>query len=704
MTDSSKTDGSSRVKECRGEISSIDREVLKLLAKRREISREVAKAKEIEDLPLRDLGREEELLANLISEGRSQNLDAHFVTSVFHNVIDDSLRVQQEYLQSQNPQGNVVKTQTVKIVVHGLEGSHAAAAAAKHFAQLGGQAQYLFAENLEEAVRELSEGKSDFAVIAEEGVQLGAGLHHTYRLLLNNQLVIVGEERIKVSHSLVGLSDVSLSNLLRVYVDSETLAQSGKFLRSIPRCEVCCVENIAQAIAKIKEGSQTYHAAICSDSIAQRCGLKILKQNVADQEFMRFIFVAREAQKINIRIPCKTSLLLTTDSDPTSAVNIMAKFGAYDLHLSRMESRVDPEDSSKQLYFVDFEGNIEDPQIKSLLADLSKHASFVRVLGCYALKDLPKAPVRSVVLAAINRTDSVAPVESAQPAALASVPMAKKAEEPKVKSSGHRLASRQHKSETSVIKVKGVELGGEEFVVIAGPCAVESRDQIMICAREAKEHGAQILRGGCFKPRTSPYSFQGLGYQGLEYLQEAGLAVDLPVITELLSQEDLYGVAEKSDIIQIGARNMQNFSLLKAVGKINRPIMLKRGMMASLDELLHAAEYILAQGNQQVFLCERGIRTFETSTRNTLDLSAVPVLKQMTHLPIFVDPSHAVGERDLVAPMAKAAKAVGAHGIMIEFHPKPEEALSDGPQALRFPQFEELMSELLPRSKMAANY
>jgi chorismate mutase/prephenate dehydratase len=260
---------------------------------------------------------------------------------------------------------------------------------------------------------------------------------------------------------------------------------------------------------------------------------------------------------------------------------------------------------------------------------------------------------------------------------------------------GYRLASREYKSEDTVIDVRGVRIGGDGLVVIAGPCAVESFEQILACAREVKEQGGHILRGGCFKPRTSPYSFQGLGYEGLDMLVEAGRKYRLPVVTEVLSPEDVERVAEKSDVLQIGARNMQNFTLLSEVGRARRPVMLKRGMSSSLDELLQAAEYILAGGNQQVFLCERGIRTFETATRNTLDVSAVPVLRGRTHLPVAIDPSHAAGKRELVAPLAVAGKAVGAHAIMVEIHPDPEKALSDGPQALRFPEFSELMARLL---------
>jgi len=246
-----------------------------------------------------------------------------------------------------------------------------------------------------------------------------------------------------------------------------------------------------------------------------------------------------------------------------------------------------------------------------------------------------------------------------------------------------------------VVEAGGVRIGEDDLVVIAGPCAVESWDQVMAAARAVKEHGGSILRGGCFKPRTSPYSFQGLGFEGLEMLAEAGKAFGLPIITEVLAPDDVEAVATRADILQIGARNMQNFALLSAVGKAHRPVMLKRGLSSSIDEWLQAAEYILAEGNQQVLLCERGIRTFETSTRNTLDLSAVPVLQSRTHLPVIVDPSHAAGERSLVPPLAIAAAAIGANGIMVEIHPDPDSALSDGDQSLTLDGFGDLMEVLV---------
>ncbi|ERJ11656.1 3-deoxy-7-phosphoheptulonate synthase [Haloplasma contractile] len=263
----------------------------------------------------------------------------------------------------------------------------------------------------------------------------------------------------------------------------------------------------------------------------------------------------------------------------------------------------------------------------------------------------------------------------------------------------YKLASREFKQEDTVIKIGDLCIGGNEIIVMAGPCAVENEQQIIETAEAVKRAGAKILRGGAFKPRTSPYSFQGLGEDGLKLLAKAREKTGLKIVTELMDLQHIKIVNEYSDIIQIGARNMQNFTLLKAVGKLQKPVLLKRGMSATVKELLMAAEYIMSEGNHQVILCERGIRTFEDATRNTLDLSIVPVIKEISHLPIIIDPSHATGKWNLVKPMTKAAIASGADGLIIEVHPNPLDAVSDGPQSLKFNNFNDLMNE----SRLVAN-
>jgi len=264
-----------------------------------------------------------------------------------------------------------------------------------------------------------------------------------------------------------------------------------------------------------------------------------------------------------------------------------------------------------------------------------------------------------------------------------------------------KLASREFKPSQTVVKIGDVEIGGDRLVVIAGPCSVETEDQILETAKTVKEAGATILRGGAFKPRTSPYAFQGLGEEGLRLLAAARKETGLAIVTEVLKPEDVDLVAETADMLQIGARNMQNFALLKRVGEVKKPVLLKRGISSTIQEFLMAAEYVLSEGNYSIVLCERGIRTFETSTRFTLDLNAVPVIKKHSHLPVIVDPSHGTGHWEYVTPMAKAAIACGADGLMIEVHMRPEIAFSDGIQSLKPAAFRQLMQEVAPFAQAA---
>jgi 3-deoxy-7-phosphoheptulonate synthase len=263
----------------------------------------------------------------------------------------------------------------------------------------------------------------------------------------------------------------------------------------------------------------------------------------------------------------------------------------------------------------------------------------------------------------------------------------------------YKLASREFHPRDTIVELNGVAIGGNEIVVMAGPCAIESEEQLLTTAQAVKAAGATVLRGGAFKPRTSPYQFRGLGESGLKLLAKAGKETQMPIITEVMSPDHVDLVAKYADILQIGARNMQNFILLDEVGKTKKPVLLKRGLASSIQEWLLAAEYVLAQGNEQVILCERGIKTFETYTRNTMDVSSIPIIEKVSHLPIIADPSHATGKWYLVPPLALAAVAAGADGLLIEVHPNPDLALADGPQSLTFDNFRLLMSQLRPIAK-----
>jgi len=268
----------------------------------------------------------------------------------------------------------------------------------------------------------------------------------------------------------------------------------------------------------------------------------------------------------------------------------------------------------------------------------------------------------------------------------------------------YKLVSREFKRENSIVSVKGVKIGGKKIPIIAGPCSIENYDLLLKIAKQAKKRGASMLRGGAFKPRTSPYAFQGLGIEGLKYLQQAGKEVGMPVVTELMDTRDLNDVERYADMVQIGARNMQNFNLLKEVGLSKKPVLLKRGMMSTIKEWLMSAEYILSKGNFNVVLCERGIRTFEDATRFTMDVSAIPVVKKLSHLPIIADPSHAAGAWGLVTPIAKAAVAAGSDGLLVEVHTSPEDALSDGVQSLVPSKFGDMVREVKKVAKAVGRY
>ncbi|MCI0567964.1 MAG: 3-deoxy-7-phosphoheptulonate synthase [Acidobacteria bacterium] len=297
-------------------------------------------------------------------------------------------------------------------------------------------------------------------------------------------------------------------------------------------------------------------------------------------------------------------------------------------------------------------------------------------------------PIPGAQRVAIGITGNQVPLDSEEFESMPGVKEAIRVTKP------YKLVSREMKSEDTVISVRGRQVGGRELAIIAGPCAVESEDQAFAIAELVAKAGANFFRGGAFKPRTSPYSFQGLGEPGLKILAKVREQTGLPIVTEAMDAESVPLVEEYADVIQIGARNMQNFSLLKRVGKSRLPVFLKRGISATLDELLMSAEYLASEGNYRIMLCERGVRTFSDHARNTLDLSVVPAVKHLSHLPIMVDPSHGTGRRDRVAPLARAAVAVGSDGIMVEVHDHPERALSDGPQAMFPDQFAELVKEI----------
>jgi chorismate mutase/prephenate dehydratase len=682
-----------RLGEIREGLDRLDAEMIRLLGERRKLSAEMIRTKEESKSPLRDQKREEDMLSRRIQIGRTAGLDSHYVTRIFHEVIEDSVRLQQDFLLRR---GALQDSQArIRVAFQGIEGAYSHLAAKKFFAASEDRLETIGLPTFEEVTRAVEDGAADFAMLPVENTTAGC-INEVVDLLYHTRLSVVGEEKFKVEHCLVATEDVPLGTIRRIFSHPQAIAQCSVFLGELANCQVEYFTDTAMSVKRIHEERDPTQAAIASEEAARSFNLSILKRGIANQRqnYTRFLVMASEPRAVDLRVPAKTSLVMATTHTPGSLVEALLVFKEHRINLTDLVKRPVLGTPWEVFWYVDFEGNLDDEAVRASLEELKKQTRFLKVLGSYPAKDLertvpnPAAVAGSAAGALPGAGAGAGAGESPGKPDLDGAP----AKPPSKK--GYRLASREQKPEDTIIQVKGVNIGGEGFVVIAGPCSVESREQIFSCARQVKECGAQILRGGCFKPRTSPYAFQGLEWPGLEMLVEAGEEYSLPIITEVMAPEDVERVARKADILQIGARNMQNFRLLNEVGRVNRPVMLKRGLMSSIDELLHAAEYILAKGNHQVMLCERGIRTFETATRNTFDISAVPVLKALTHLPVIADPSHAAGVRDLIPPLAKAAKAAGAHGVMVEIHPDPAHALSDGPQALLFPQFARLMAEL----------
>jgi chorismate mutase/prephenate dehydratase len=668
---------SDSLQSLRKRLDDVDLRLIETLAERQRLVVDVAAVKADPSLPLQDSNRERELLSRISTLAEAQGLDRYFVESLYSRILDHSLR-----FQAARQNGNGANA-TLRIAYQGIEGSYSHTAARSHFAAANGAAQFHGYRSFKAAIEAVTGGEAEVAFLPIENSVAGS-ITETYDLLSRANLHVIGEEVHRVEHCLLALKPVPLGLIRRVGSHPQALAQCSSFLDSLEDCRVEFEEDTASAAMLVAESGDLSRAAIASEEAATRYGLQVIKRNIANRKenYTRFVAIATEPKEMDARLPHKTSLLLTTSHEKGALARCLDTLAQHGVNLTKLESRPSPERPWQYLFYLDHEGGLHEEHVDLALRELKHHAQAVRILGSYP-RSGATLPAQTKVGAA-PRTEMVSPPPQLKVRAAATI-----------QNSSYRLASRSNHADDTVIEINNVRIGGDApFVLIAGPCSVESREQIVACARAARDAGVRILRGGCFKPRTSTYDFQGLGFDGLTMLHDAAREYGLSIVTEVLHPGDVDAVAREADVLQIGARNMQNFALLKAVGKTRLPVLLKRGLMAPIDEWLAAAEYIMAEGNARVILCERGIRTFETATRNTLDLSAVPVLRERTHLPVIVDPSHAAGRRELVAPLVRAARAVGAHGVMVEIHPDPDRALSDGPQSLDLDQFKALASEL----------
>ncbi|MBN2324738.1 MAG: 3-deoxy-7-phosphoheptulonate synthase [Spirochaetes bacterium] len=552
-----------------------------------------------------------------------------------------------------------------KVAIQGEEGSFSHEAGINYW---GNAAVFIPKKTAGEVIASVEQEEADYGLLPIENSLIGS-ISTTYDALLESRLLITGEVITPISHCLLALGKVDVGSIERIYSHPAALSQCSSFIENLAGCEIIPIYDTAGSALKISKEKAQKSAAIASRLAAKLYDLEIIAERLEDypKNQTRFIITAKEEGPSDQKAS-KTSIVFTTLHHPGALFDVLKVFNDYGINLTKLESRPHKIETWRYYFYLDFDGHRNDPSVSEALEELQERTNFLKVLGSYpAWKGSKRHALPT--LGSMNDKSHL-PLYS-------------------LERKGSRTVCTLNDE-----RIGTVNIGGGDFTIIAGPCSVEGRKQLFKTANLIKESGVMILRGGAFKPRTSPYSFQGLEEEGLKLLQEARHAYGLYIISEVISPADVELVARYVDILQVGARNMQNFTLLKEIGKSAKPVLLKRGMSATVEEFLLSAEYILSQGNDHVILCERGIRTFETSTRNTLDLSCVPLLKEKSHLPVFVDPSHGTGNRNLVLPMTKAALVAGADGVMVEVHFQPESAMSDGNQSLDSSLYREFIKQI----------
>jgi len=690
--------------QCRDEINSIDNDLLDLLAKRREIVRAVIRTKFENDLPLRDQVREADLLDRLIRDGRKVGLDVHFVTRVFHEIIEDSVRYQGNFLQkSLNP----APDKFFSVAFQGVQGAYSHLAAEKFFAEHLDHCTIEGYKTFADVVAAVENGQADCALLPIENTTAGS-INAVYDLLLGTKLSIVGEEVFSVQHCLLAPEKVSLSKIERVFSHYQALAQCSEFLGRLKNCEQQTYVDTADSARKVAEDGDPAQAAIASEEAARIYGLRVLKRNLANhaENYTRFVVVAQRPGQVDERVPCKTSLVISTSHREGELFKALSIFDEHKINLTKLESRPMQGSPFTYLFYLDFEGNANDPQMQDALVSLSAATSYLRILGSYPRQrhDRTKPRVQSK-LAEIPDESGEESIDTAAIAVQGAAAQGTGESNPTLlrANTDGRLVDRATRPDDTQLRIRDLEIGGDHLVVLAGPEQVTSKDQLHTLARDVSEYGGGVLRAGCLEPSLSAYRSRRVDPAALEALVDIGREFGLPISTVVESVSDVEAVARAVDIVEVGARNMQNFGLLEEVGKTGCPVILTRGPAASFDDFLEAAECILAHGNQQVLLCERGSRGAENSEtdRTTLDLGNLAMLRERTHLPIVADPCHAVERESLIGPLATAARAFGAHAIILRTRrsgiPASENPLDA--KSLEAPAFARLLGELFGASK-----
>jgi chorismate mutase / prephenate dehydratase len=631
----------------RAELDRMDAQLVGLVAKRLETVRKIVAAKSSRTGAIRDAAREREVLNRVETEARAQGISGPLIRRIFTEIISHSVSMQATTL-SGTGSGETAE----RVALQGDAWSYDHLAAEQYLGGRGKRGDYVACESMQAAIARVESGDADFAFLPIENTFAGS-INQVYDLLRERDIHIVGEETFKIDHCLAAPGDVPLSALERILSHPQVLEQCSDFIDHLPRARASATRDTALALRTVAESQDPSQAVIAAPGAAEAFGLTILRHGIGNIDVIqcRFVALARASLPIDSRVPCKTSLILVTRHEQGALLRCLQILSDHGVSLTKLESRPQRNRPWEYLFFIDFEGHVEADNVRTALEALRSQSVFLKILGCYPAKATPGEPQKSQIVPGTAPTVDASPVAPSSPSSAGLVTV-----------SG-RLSERGARTADTVIRVGNLLIGGDGFTLMAGlpsPTGAENIDQ---AARIVRAHGGHVLLGGL--PSANGSTGSGDDRNIRARLVAAGKTHGIAVASEVTAPDQVRPAANDLDLLLVGARNMQNFDLLRELARIDRPVILERAPSATLDEWLASADFILSHGNGQVLLCERGIRTFESGSRNTLDLSAVVSLRARTHLPILVDPSRGTGQRNHVAPMALAALASLAHGIIL---------------------------------------
>lgn len=662
--------------QLRHQINQVDEQLLDLLSKRGILTQQVGHYKLAHRRPIRDENREEQLLTALASRATELQLSPHYVTQIFRLIIADSVRHQNQLFLKHHQTLPSTK-QPLRVAFLGDKGSYSNIAVNRYFGEINQAITEIGCPTFAQIIQQVEQRSADYALLPLVNTSSGS-INEVYDLLQQTHLSIIGELTINVDHGILTKAPGEIRQIKTIYGHPQPFAQCSQFLAKYPHIKFEYVDSSSKAMQLIAASNNPHIAAIGSETGGKMYGLQSIQSQIANQQenFTRFIVVGRTGVEVPVHVEAKTTLIMATEQNPGSLANALQELADEHINMTRLESRPVQGNPWQEMFYVDVLANVSSEAMQRVLGKLTQTTRFIKVLGCYPAGDVRSPSLPLTVLAnqpsqALNEAPSLIS-----------------------RNTTHALSSLSHQSHPTTITVGEQTLGDGSLSIFAGPDTLESQVHLEQCASLAADHGAAIIHGACFKSIGTPYDYQGPGLMGLKWLKQAHQYTQLPTMTEVTHIENLHAIAAQIDIIQIGAANMHNYPLLKAAGHTTNPIVLERGTVASLDEWLKAADYILAQGNQQVILCERGIRSADHQTRSLIDLSAIALLRQRTHLPIMLNPCDGVNQMEDIIPLALAAKRLGVDAIMLNIHPDPEHAKVAPHQSLNFAQFTQLMQQL----------